>query len=104
MTEPSRKQPCITDPTLSDRRTFLRRGAMGAGALWMFSLQELMSRRVYGAPLTPSPYGPPSPKIDGTTGLALLQLPDGFDTGRTAGPATHSKVESSARICTMGWP
>jgi secreted PhoX family phosphatase len=51
---------------------------MGAGALWMFSLPELMSRRAYGEPLAPSPYGPLSPKIDGTTGLPLLELPDGF--------------------------
>jgi hypothetical protein len=69
MAEPSRKQSCVTEATKSDRRTFLRRGAMGAGALWMFSLQGLMSRRAYGAPLVPSPYGPPSPKIDGTPAL-----------------------------------
>jgi uncharacterized protein len=62
----------------TDRRTFLRRGAMGAGAMWMLSLQELTSRRAYGAVLAPSPYGPVSPKADATTGLPLLQLPDGF--------------------------
>ena len=105
MAEPRREHLCMTDPTMSDRRTFLRRGAMGAGALWMFSLQELTSRRAYGAPLTPSPYGPPSPKIDGTTGLALLQLPDGFEVpGRTAGPAIHSRAAPCAPICTTGWP
>jgi hypothetical protein len=27
-----------------DRRTFLRRGAMGAGAFWALSLQELAAR------------------------------------------------------------
>jgi secreted PhoX family phosphatase len=51
---------------------------MGAGALWMLSLGELMSRRAYGAPITPSPYGPISPKLDQSTGLPLLQLPEGF--------------------------
>ena len=64
--------------TTHDRRTFLRRGAMGAGALWTLSLSELMSRRAYGSPVIPSPYGPLSPKLDATTGLPLLQLPDGF--------------------------
>ena len=29
----------------TDRRTFLRRGAMGAGALWLTSLPELAARR-----------------------------------------------------------
>jgi secreted PhoX family phosphatase len=62
----------------TDRRTFLRRGAMGAGAMWMLSLQELMSRLGYGEVLDPSPYGSVSPKLDETTGLPLLQLPDGF--------------------------
>ena len=62
----------------TDRRTFLRRGAMGAGAMWMLSLQELMSRLAYGEGLNPSPYGPVSPRLDETTGLPLLQLPDGF--------------------------
>ena len=28
----------------TDRRTFMRQGAMGAGAMWMFSLQELAAR------------------------------------------------------------
>jgi hypothetical protein len=60
-----------------DRRTFLRRGAMGAGALWALSLDPFMARRAYGAAIA-SPYGPISPKIDETTGLPLIQLPDGF--------------------------
>lgn len=60
------------------RRTFLRRGAMGAGALWMFSLGELAARRPYGPVGIKSPYGPVSPKRDETTGLELLSLPDGF--------------------------
>jgi uncharacterized protein len=64
----------------TDRRTFLRRGAMGAGAMWALSLSELSTRRVYGAAsaFAVGPYGPVSPKLDGTTGLPLIQLPDGF--------------------------
>ena len=63
----------------TDRRTFLRRGAMGAGALWAVSLQELSARRNYGpAAAIPSPYGAISPKLDEVTRLPLLQLPDGF--------------------------
>jgi len=63
----------------TDRRTFLRRGAMGAGALWAVSLQELTARRKYDAAVgIPSPYGPISPKLDEVTQLPLLQLPDGF--------------------------
>jgi len=68
----------MTENQTFDRRTFLRRGAMGAGALWAFSLGELTERRAYGAVLTPSPYGPVSPKADEVTGMRLLQLPDGF--------------------------
>ena len=66
--------------TKTDRRTFLRRGAMGAGALWAVSLQELAARRKRGgiALAIPSPYGPISPKIDESTGLPLIMLPDGF--------------------------
>jgi secreted PhoX family phosphatase len=62
----------------TDRRTFLRRGAMGAGALWTLSLDAFMARRASGAPLMPSPYGPIAPTADETTGLKLLQLPQGF--------------------------
>jgi uncharacterized protein len=62
----------------TDRRTFMRRGAMGAGALWAVSLGEFMGRRAYGRTLIESPYGPISPKLDESTGLPLLQLPDGF--------------------------
>jgi secreted PhoX family phosphatase len=65
--------------TKTDRRTFLRRGAMGAGALWAVSLHELSARRSFG-PAGPilSPYGWISPKLDEVTGLPLIQLPDGF--------------------------
>jgi hypothetical protein len=68
----------MTDFSAFDRRTFLRRGAMGAGALWAVSLAPFMARRIHGAAIVPSPYGPISPKIDETTGLPLIQLPDGF--------------------------
>ncbi len=62
----------------SSRRSFLKRSAVGAGAVWTASLQSFMVRRAEAAPLTPSPYGPISPKDDEATGLPLIQLPDGF--------------------------
>lgn len=68
----------MAEQTCPDRRTFLRRGAMGAGALWSLSLSELMSRRAYGSPVVASPYGPLAPAVDDATGLSLLQLPEGF--------------------------
>jgi uncharacterized protein len=54
---------------------------MGAGAVWMMSLQELSARSVRKGPVLvdgEGPYGPISPKKDETTGLELLKLPDGF--------------------------
>lgn len=69
----------MSEVVTPSRRTFLRRGAMGAGAYWMLSLAELNARKEYGSARAPfSPYGPVSPKIDETTGLPLIQLPDGF--------------------------
>ena len=62
----------------SDRRTFMRRGAMGAGAMWALSLGEFMARGAKGATMAQGPYGPISPKLDETTGLPLIELPDGF--------------------------
>ena len=62
----------MTHVSTLDRRTFIRRGAMGAGALWMLSLGDLMARRAHAA--IPSPYGPVSPKPDETTGLHLLEI------------------------------
>ncbi len=67
----------MIDGLTVDRRTFLRRGAMGAGSLWALSLGEFMSRGVKAAQI-PSPYGAIGPVADETTGLELLQLPDGF--------------------------
>jgi secreted PhoX family phosphatase len=63
-----------------DRRTFMRRGAMGAGAMWALSLQELSARSGRPRPIINgvSPYGPISAKQDQSTGLPLLKLPDGF--------------------------
>jgi uncharacterized protein len=60
-----------------DRRTFLRRGAMGAGALWAASFGPYMARRAEGAAIT-GPYGPVFPATDESTGLQLLKLPAGF--------------------------
>jgi uncharacterized protein len=54
---------------------------MGAGAVWMMSLQELSARSARKGPVLvdgEGPYGPISPKKDETTGLELLKLPDGF--------------------------
>ena len=64
----------------TDRRTFLRRGAMGAGAFWTLSLDGFMARRAEGASHTSgaSPYGPIAPVLDETTNLPLIQLPRGF--------------------------
>jgi uncharacterized protein len=62
----------------TDRRTFMRRGAMGAGALWAVSLGEFVGRKAYARVAVKSPYGPISSKRDQSTGLPLLQLPDGF--------------------------
>ena len=39
--------------TQTDRRTFMRRGAMGAGALWAVSLGEFMGRSVVEAAAIP---------------------------------------------------
>lgn len=66
--------------TISDRRTFLRRGAMGAGAIWAMSLQELAARGAHRTPVISggSPYGPVRPTRDETTGLELLKLPADF--------------------------
>jgi secreted PhoX family phosphatase len=67
-----------TDVSALDRRTFLRRGAIGAGAFWMLSLQELVGRHAQGGSAGASPYGPLEPVLDDTTGLPLLLLPAGF--------------------------
>jgi secreted PhoX family phosphatase len=62
-----------------DRRRFLRQAAVGAGALWVSSLQDFAVRKAFGAPYVGgSPYGPIGPVLDETTGLPLLQLPQGF--------------------------
>jgi hypothetical protein len=69
----------MTGITRSDRRTFLRRTAVGAGALWVSSLQEFALRRAEGSPYPGgSPYGPVFPTLDEASGLPLLELPEGF--------------------------
>jgi hypothetical protein len=54
---------------------------MGAGAVWMLSLQELAARGGHRGPVVTagrSPYGPIRPQKDEATGLELLKLPEGF--------------------------
>src|SRR5262245_39042542 len=69
----------MSESRLIDRRTFMRRGAMGAGAFWALSLGELAARKKYGTVMKgPSPYGAIAPTLDQTTGLPLLMLPEGF--------------------------
>jgi secreted PhoX family phosphatase len=54
---------------------------MGAGAAWTMSLGDLSARTNRRGPAVVkglSPYGAIGPKPDETTGLNLLQLPDGF--------------------------
>jgi secreted PhoX family phosphatase len=63
----------------SDRRTFVRRSAAGAGALWVSALQEFAVKKAHGESFAGgSPYGAVIPTLDQTTGLPLLQLPKGF--------------------------
>jgi uncharacterized protein len=62
----------------TDRRGFIRQSTVGAGALWTLSLQDLMMEQRHGSPDIANPYGPVGLKRDETTGLQLLQLPDGF--------------------------
>ena len=67
------------------RRTFMRRGAMGAGAMWMLSLQELSARAGHRGPVVVngvSPYGPVSPKKDQTNQASNCRsCPTAFVTG-----------------------
>jgi hypothetical protein len=67
----------MTEHANLDQRMFVRRGAMGAGALWMLSLGATSwagMRRVRSrVPTVRS-----APSRTETTGLHLLQLPDGF--------------------------
>src|SRR5688500_11735642 len=67
----------MTEFNQFDRRAFLRRGAMGAGALWTASLGPFMARRAEGAAIA-SPSGDIFPTSDETTGLAPSKLPNGF--------------------------
>ena len=87
-----------------DRRTFLRRGAMGAGALWALSLRAVHGAAGRGASLVPSPYGPIAPAIDETTGLPLMQLPEGFRYSVVQLDRRHDvRRRRVPRACTTGW-
>ena len=62
-----------------DRRSVLKSGAAVAGMSAVSAPLSAFSQSATGFTETmPSPYGPISPKIDQSTGLPLLQLPDGF--------------------------
>lgn len=61
-----------------NRRNFMRQTAVGAGAAWVTSLQDFAVLRAGGQHAEGSPYGPLFPTVDATTGLPLIQLPDGF--------------------------
>ncbi len=71
-----------------DRRTFLRRGAMGAGAVWAASFAPFMARRAEGAAIA-SPYGAGlSGQLTKQRGYNCCGSRPDFVTVRTAGPAT----------------
>ena len=63
-----------------DRRRFIRRSALGMGALAIASpLASLQAHQKWGhGPRPESGYGPLFPVTDDTTGLPLLKLPRGF--------------------------
>lgn len=77
-----------------DRRTFLRRAALGGGALAMAApLEALWARVAAGAPIRHAvqDYGPLAPVVDETSGLTLLELPPKFryaSYGWTGDPLT----------------
>ena len=94
-------------PVKADRRAFLRRGAMGAGAVWMLSLQELAARSGHRGPAIVngiSPYGPMGPKKDETTGLELLKLPDGFRYWWYSWTGMRCRTGFFAPTFTTAWP
>ena len=71
-----------------DRRTFLRRGAMGAGALWALSLDPFMARRAEGA-AHPQPVRTRSARRSTRRpACRCSSCPTDSATCRTAGPAT----------------
>ena len=88
--------------TTHDRRAFLRRGAMGAGALWTLSLSELMSRRAYGSPVVPSPVRPAQPEAGpdhGPAPAAAARRLSHLSYSWTGEPAVgwHAMPESARR-------
>ena len=60
------------------RRTLLQGAAASAIALPLLSLQIRRASALVRLESIPSPYGAVAPVRDRTTGLALLQLPEGF--------------------------
>ena len=101
----------MTQMMHSDRRTFLRRTAVGAGALWVSALHDFAVKKAHGeTAVAGSPYGDVSPVLDQTTGLPLLQLPKGFrylSYGMTGDPmsdgvATPSLHDGMAVVADVG--
>jgi len=71
-----------TDEPAPSRRSFLRSGLLGAGALALSSpFTALGARAASAAPVRSGTggYGPLRPTLDQTTGLPLLLLPRGFE-------------------------
>ena len=62
----------------TNRRTFLTRAALAGGAAIIVPFEALRARLRDGALGDAPVYGPLAPVADGTTGLPLLQLPEGF--------------------------
>ena len=60
------------------RRTFLSRAALAGSAAIIVPLEALRARLRDGALIDALTYGPLVPVADSTTGLPLLQLPEGF--------------------------
>jgi secreted PhoX family phosphatase len=61
-----------------NRRTLLRGAAASALTLPLLGLHQRRAAALSRAESIPSPYGPVAPVRDQTTGLPLLQLPQGF--------------------------
>ncbi|MEM7203505.1 MAG: alkaline phosphatase PhoX [Planctomycetota bacterium] len=95
------------------RRRFLQHGGMCAAAsLVAPTLHAYSRRRLTGGGLIDSPYGPPFPTPDLTTGLRLLKLPRGFryaSVGWTGdmmgdGTLTPARHDGMATVLSGGGP
>ena len=94
-------------PVNPDRRTFLRRGAMGAGAVWMLSLQELAARAGHAARSSPTASARTGRSVrrrTRRTGLELLKLPDGFRYWSYSWTGDVMSDGVRVRTCTTAWP